>query len=297
MSWSLDPARVREKRILITGANAGLGFEAAHALATLGAHVIMACRNPARAEAARDRILAYAPNASLELVALDLASLASVREAADHVKASHDHLDLLLNNAGLMASDPKLTVDGFEMQVGVNHLGHFALTAHLMPLLEAAEQPRVVHHSSMGHRLVRGYPEVESLERYDRWNSYFYSKLANLLFSAELARRLAKKGSKVLTAAAHPGGSHTELTREGSSITNDINRFLTPLVTQTADRGVLPLLRAATDPTASPGDFFGPRWMVWGEPVPETPSARARDAEEAHNLWEHSVRWTGVSPV
>jgi len=297
MSWSLDPATVRDRRVLITGANSGLGFEATRALTSLGAHVLMACRNPARAEAARDRILSFTPDAKLELVELDLGSLESVKAGAEHVSSTWDHLDLLLNNAGLMAPDPTLTVDGFEQQVGVNHLGHFALTAHLMPLLEEADAARVVTHTSMGHRLVRAYPHVESLERYDRWNSYFYSKLANLLFTAELTRRLEKKGSTVTAAAAHPGGARTELTREGSALTNELFRFFMPWVTQTADRGVLPLLRAATDPSAPSGSFFGPRWMVWGEPTLETPSERARDTDEAYNLWEQSVRWTGLSPV
>lgn len=297
MSWSLDPAHVRDRHVLITGANSGLGFEATRALATLGATVWMACRNTTKAEAARDRILGYVPDAKLEMVELDLASLASVEAAAEDVKGRTDRLDLLLNNAGLMGTDPTLTEDGFELQVGVNHIGHFALTGRLMPLLEEADAPRVVNHSSMGHRLTRSYPSVESLEYYDRWNSYFYSKLANLLFTLELSRRLAAKGSKVITTAAHPGGSRTELAQTGSGFTNDVFRFFMPWVTQTADQGVLPLLRAATDKTAAPGAFYGPRWMVFGEPVLETPSERARDAGEAGNLWSSSVQWTGVDAV
>jgi NAD(P)-dependent dehydrogenase (short-subunit alcohol dehydrogenase family) len=298
MSWSLDPATVRDRRVLITGANAGLGYEAARMLATAGAHVLMACRSPQKADEARSRILAYARNAQVDVVTLDLASLASVKAAAEEVGSRWDSIDLLLNNAGLMATDPILTEDGFELQVAVNHLGHFALTAHLLPLLEAAEgSPRVVSHSSMGHRLVRGYPQVQSLEDYDRWNSYFYSKLANLLFTRQLQRRLSARGSKVVATAAHPGGSRTDLGFEGSGLTNSVVRGVFPRFTQTPDRGVLPLLRAATDPTAPPGSFYGPRLMVWGAPVEETPSARAQDADEAHNLWEASIRWTGVEPA
>lgn len=297
MSWSLDPHLVRERHVLITGANSGLGLEAARAMATLGATVWMGCRNAEKAEAARDQIAQRLPRARLELVSLDLASLASIQQAADDLKQRVDRLDLLLNNAGIMGTDPSLTEDGFEQQVGVNHLGHFALTSHLMPLLEEAEAARVVTHSSMGHRLCRGYPSVQSTEGYDRWNSYFFSKLANLLFTAELGRRLGRAGSTVTATAAHPGGSKTELFQAGSGPTNEVFRVLAPWFSQPAERGVLPLLRAATDPTATQGAFYGPRWMITGAPVPETPSGRARDATEAENLWNSSVQWTGLQPA
>jgi NAD(P)-dependent dehydrogenase (short-subunit alcohol dehydrogenase family) len=287
------------KTVIITGANAGLGLEAAKVLAARGARVVMACRSRSKAEAAMDAIRQETPGAALEFAALDLGSLRSVEACAVDLSGRFAAIDALINNAGLMATDPSLTEDGFETQFGVNHLGHFALTARLLPLLAKNPGARIVSHSSMGHRGARGsaFPNPRSLDGYDRWNVYFWSKLANLLFTAELQRRLAAAGHAAIATVAHPGASHTDLGSEGQHFTNRVTTLFMPWATQPASQGALPLLRAATDPEAQPGDYFGPRWMLRGLPVKETPSARARDAALACRLWDDSVRWTGLDPL
>lgn len=277
---------------LVTGANAGLGYETARILGRHGARVVLACRNAAKAEAAAAELRREA-TAPVEVVALDLASLASVARGADEVRARHDRLDLLVNNAGLMAIDEARTEDGFEMQMGVNHLGHFALTARLAPLVVATPGSRVVTMTSMGHRAGRLRLDDLFFERrgYDRWRPYFQSKLANLLFTLELQRRLDAAGVATLALAAHPGGARTDLGHEGSGLTNRLAPRV-PLV-QSAAAGALPLVRAATDPSARGGELYGPRWMVRGRPVRETPSRRARRADDARALWERSEQLTG----
>lgn len=232
------------KTALVTGANSGLGLEAARILARHGARVLLACRNLAKAEQAADDIRATATG-EVEIVPLDLADLASVATAAAEVTNNEPRLDLLLNNAGLMAIDEATTVDGFEMQLGVNHLGHFALTAQLIPVLLATKGSRVVTMSSMGHRAGRlRIDDLFFTERgYDRWRPYFQSKLANILFTAELHRRLTEAGSSMLALAAHPGGSRTDLGFEGHGITNKMFKPFVRL-TMPAAVGTLPFVRA-----------------------------------------------------
>lgn len=276
---------------LVTGANAGLGLEIARAIAAHGARVLLACRNVEKAEAARAGLVG-----DTAVVPLDLASLASVRRLGDDVLGSEERLDLLVNNAGLMAVDRGRTEDGFEMQFGVNHLGHFALTAGLLPLLLATPGSRVVNQSSMGHRFGRMHWDDLMFERhYDRWRPYFQSKLANILFAFELQRRLAGAGAPATALAAHPGASRTDLGYEGRGITNVVMRVAAPTVTQSAAVGALPALRAATDPAARGGELYGPRWMTMGPAVRETPSRAARSAGDARRLWEASERLTGVT--
>lgn len=277
---------------LVTGANAGLGYQAARILGCHGARVVLACRNAAKAEAAAADLRREA-TAPVEVVPLDLADLASVARGADEVRARHDRLDLLVNNAGLMAIDEARTEDGFEMQMGVNHLGHFALTARLAPLVVATPGSRIVTMTSMGHRAGRLRLDDLFFERrgYDRWRPYFQSKLANLLFTLELQRRLDAAGVATLALAAHPGGARTDLGHEGSGLTNRLAPRM-PLV-QSAAAGALPLVRAATDPSARGGELYGPRWMVRGHPVRETPSRRAGRADDARALWERSEQLTG----
>lgn len=281
---------------LVTGANAGLGEAVTTALAAHGARVLMACRNPQKAEAAAARITATRPTGTVEVVPLDLASLASVRRLGADLRASEPGLDLLVNNAGLMALDESRTEDGFEMQLGVNHLGHFVLTAELAPLLVATAGSRVVSMSSMGHRMGRMRLDDLMFERrsYARWPAYFQSKLANLLFTSELQRRFAAAGVPTVALAAHPGGSHTDLGTEGTGFTN---RAMAPfmVVGQSAAAGAEPLLRAATDPAARGGEYYGPRWMVRGHAVRETPSRRARRTDDARRLWEISEQLTGAT--
>lgn len=279
---------------LVTGANAGLGLEITKLLAAHGARVLLGCRNRDKALAAMASIRSLFPAAELALVPLDLASLASIASAAQTVCETEARLDLLVNNAGLMALDRSRTVDGFEMQFGVNHLGHFALTADLMPMLRAVPGSRIVTMSSLGHRSGRLHlgDLMYDQRRYRRWSAYFQSKLANLLFSAELDRRLRLAGSSTMALAAHPGMCHTELGGEGSSITNRL-LALSPILTQPVPVGALPAVRAATDPAAQGGEFYGPRFRVRGRPTLETPSRRARDRDDALALWERSVALTG----
>jgi len=297
--WTLADMPGQHGRVaVVTGANAGLGYEIALALAAKGALVVLACRNLGKADAAADRIRTAVAGAQIEVSQLDLAGLASVAAFAERLAATHDRLDLLINNAGLMAVDRARTADGFEMQLGVNHLGHFALTARLLPLLLATPGSRVANMSSMGHRRGRLHDGDLMLDRegYRRWPAYFQSKLANLLFTAELQRRLAEAGAGTIAVAAHPGVSRTDLGTEGSGLTNRLSHLSMGLA-QPAPVGALPMLRAATDPSVRGGQFWGPRFVVRGRrPVVETPSRRARDAAAARRLWAASVELTGLEP-
>jgi len=212
MSWTAsDIPDLGGKTIVVTGANSGLGFEASRAFARNGARVVLACRNVEKAAAARDDILASAPRANVEIRALDLASLASVRAFADSLVSNHERLDVLCNNAGVMALPRRETADGFEMQLGTNHLGHFALTGLLLPLLKRTGA-RVVTQSSGAHRMGRiDFDDLHGRRYYGRWRAYGQSKLANLLFAYELQRRLENEGVGVISVACHPGYAATEL--------------------------------------------------------------------------------------
>ena len=216
--------------------------------------------------------------------------------AAAELEARTDRLDILGNNAGLMATDRSTTVDGFEMQFGVNHLGHFALTGRLLDLLRATPGSRVVNHSSMGHRPGRMNLDDPNSERrrYHPWGSYFQSKLANLLFTFELQRRLSAAGAGVIAVAAHPGGTRTDLGAEGSGWLNRLALAASPLWGQHVSIGALPFVQAATDPEARGGDYYGPRWLVRGRPRLETPTRRARDTDTARRLWTLSEELTHV---
>jgi protochlorophyllide reductase len=280
----------------VTGANSGLGLAASKVFARHGARVLLACRNEQKAQAAADELRAEVGGpVDVDIVPLDLASLTSVSSAAKLVRDNESRLDLLINNAGLMAIDRATTEDGFEMQLGVNHLGHFALTAQLAPLVLSTPASRIVTMSSMGHRAGRLRLDDLFFEKrgYDRWRAYFQSKLANLLFTAELDRRLRAAGAGTSALAAHPGATHTDLGFEGSGITNMVLRPFAPLM-QPPWLGVLPLVRAATDPEAQGGQFYGPQWIVQGYPRIETPSPQARRPDDARRLWERSEELTGV---
>jgi NAD(P)-dependent dehydrogenase (short-subunit alcohol dehydrogenase family) len=299
MSWTLaDIPDLTGHRMLVTGANAGLGFETALELSRAGAEVLLACRNPAKAGSARGRIEEAVPGSHPAVLQLDLADLDSVRGLAGQLLADGRPLDALINNAGLMALDESRTAQGFEMQYGVNHLGHFALTGLLLPLLRQAPAGRVVNVSSMGHRAARGVPDPRIERPYDRWGAYFHSKLSNLLFTAALQERLDAAGSPMSVVAAHPGGSATDLGTEGSGRSNSLMRSLVPLVSQPVAAGARPILRAATDASLANGAFVGPRFVVRGRtPVVETPSRRARDRSAAQHLWKESVEQSGVDPA
>jgi NAD(P)-dependent dehydrogenase (short-subunit alcohol dehydrogenase family) len=286
------------RTIVVTGANAGLGLEITKGLAGHGATVVMACRNTAKAQAAAASIRQVLPSADLSVEPLDLADLASVERFADGVLSGRSRLDALVNNAGLMAVDPARTVDGFEMQLGVNHLGHFALTARLLPLLLATPGSRVASMSSMGHRAGRLVADDLMFDRrgYQRWNAYFQSKLANLLFTAELHRLLTESGAGTIAVAAHPGASRTDLGTEGAGVSNRAMRTVVPRLTQPADTGALAMLRAVSAPDVRGGQFYGPRYLVVGHPVVEVPSKRARNAQDARRLWELSADLVGLHP-
>jgi NAD(P)-dependent dehydrogenase (short-subunit alcohol dehydrogenase family) len=278
---------------LVTGANSGLGYHVALGLARAGAEVVLACRNADKAESAMASILVAAPAATVSLIPLDLADLASVAACATSFNGSHHRLDLLINNAGLMAVDQSRTVDGFETQLGVNHLGHFSLTAHLLPVITSTPGARIASMSSLAHRF--GHLDLDDLmfdrRRYGRWQSYGQSKLANLLFTLELQRRLNESGAGTVAVAAHPGMATTNLGSE-YGLTRVVMRVTGPLNRGSAASGALPMLRAATDPAVLGGQFYGPRWAFSGHPVLEIPSRRARDDVAARALWDASVELT-----
>lgn len=287
--------------VLITGANSGIGLEAARVLAERGAHVVLACRDPRKAEAARAELEKAAPG-GIEVLALDLADLASVRSAADSFNAKHDRLDLLINNAGIMAVPYGTTADGFERQLGTNHLGHFALTGLVLERLLATPGSRVVTVSSGAHRWGQfDFDDLQWTRKYSRFRAYGRSKLANLLFTNELQRKLAAGGSKILALSAHPGMSSTNLGRAQENAApgpfDSVLRLLTRPFMQSAAMGALPTLRAAVDPEAKGGEFYGPPGsaQMRGYPVRVEGAAAAADVELARRLWEVSEELTGVS--
>ena len=293
MTWNLPDLAGRTA--IVTGANAGLGQQITRRLAASGAAVVMACRDTGKADAAAAAIRTAVPTAQLTVARLDLAELGTVESFADQYLTGHETLDLLINNAGLMAVDRSRTADGFETQFGVNHLGHFALTQRLLPILRATPGARVATMSSFGHRAGRmDFDDLMGDRRYRRWGAYFQSKLANLLFTRALQQRLEAAGSAALAVAAHPGGSRTDLGTQGSSLSNRALGTVVPVILQSAAQGALPMLRAATDPGVVGGEFYGPRFMVRGAPVPETPSRRSRNDEAAERLWKMSASLTGL---
>ncbi|MGA5538141.1 SDR family NAD(P)-dependent oxidoreductase [Mycolicibacterium nivoides] len=281
---------------IVTGANTGLGLETAKALAAKGAHVVLAVRNLDKGAAAVEWISRSVPNADLELQRLDLGSLKSVREAADEIRAGHDTIDLLINNAGVMTPPKETTEDGFELQFGTNHLGHFALTGLLLDRLLPVAGSRIVTVSSIGHRFSRGirFDDLQWERSYNRLQAYGQSKLANLLFTYELQRRLI--GQHTAALAAHPGGSDTELARHLPRAAQRAVPLLRPLF-QEAAMGALPTLRAATDPGALGGQYYGPDGLgeQKGHPKLVTSNERSYDIELQRRLWAVSEELTGVT--
>jgi NAD(P)-dependent dehydrogenase (short-subunit alcohol dehydrogenase family) len=289
------------KTALVTGANSGIGYQAALELARHGAHVLLGCRSAAKGADALARLLAEVPGAQAEVVELDMASLASVRAFATAFTARGLPLDLLINNAGVMALPRReLTVDGFERQFGTNHLGHFALTGLLMPQLLAAPAPRVVTVSSIAHR--RGKIEVDNLageRKYSPRGAYNQSKLANLLFARELDKRARAVGSKLVSIPVHPGVSRTNIIENGMQPTGlkaVVINAVAGMVMQSDAAGALPTLYAATAPTAVGGEYIGPDGFlgIKGSPVVEQPKPQALDEAVAARLWAVSEQLTGV---
>jgi NAD(P)-dependent dehydrogenase (short-subunit alcohol dehydrogenase family) len=298
--WTVaDVPGQQGRTAVVTGANSGIGYWAALALARRGAVTVLACRDAGRGKQAAARIEAAAPDADVRVVALDLASLASVRDAAAQITAQHERLDLLINNAGLMMPPAGTTADGFELQFGTNHLGHFALTGALLPRMLRVAGSRVVTVSSNAHRTGRiDFTDLNWQRRaYRRLPSYAQSKLANLLFTFELQRRLAASGAATAALAAHPGTATTQLTRHFPGVLHSLNQVLGGLYGQSAEMGALPTLRAATDPAARGGEYYGPGGLMqmMGHPKRVEPARRADDAGAQRRLWAESSRLTGVT--
>ena len=303
MSWTAaDIPDQHGRTAVVTGANGGLGLVTARDLAAKGAHVVMAVRNQEKAAAAVSQILAAVPDASLELVALDLSSQASVKEAAGQILAGHDTLGLLVNNAGVMAIAEARTVDGFEMQFGVDHLGHWTLTALLLPALLRAPGSRIVTVTSgarlMGRPLDAANPHLEG--RYGPWRAYGQAKMANFHFGLGLQRELEQAGARTASLIAHPGLSDTDLQAvsvQGSG-GGASQRFFHAMARRTgmsADNGALPQLRAATDPAARGGEFYGPLFVTNGPPVRRPVLSRFGLDRAVATLWEVSERETGIA--
>ncbi|MCC6338077.1 MAG: SDR family oxidoreductase [Myxococcales bacterium] len=291
------------KVMVVTGANSGLGLASTQALAAKGATVVMGCRDEGRAEAAVATVKAAVPAARLEVRALDLASLASVARFAAEVRAQHPRLDALVNNAGVMALPRALTKDGFETQLGTNHLGHFALTLRLLPALEAAPAPRVVTVASNAHRWGRvAFDDLMGERRYAPWAAYCQAKLANLLFAYELERRLRASGCKTLSLAAHPGYAATNLQGVGPRLTGSrlgawLMKAGNALLGMSPEQGALPQLYAATSPEARGGEYYGPDGLLefFGWPKRVDSNKASKDEEVAGRLWGASEELTHVS--
>jgi NAD(P)-dependent dehydrogenase (short-subunit alcohol dehydrogenase family) len=281
---------------VITGANTGLGYETAAALADHGAHVVLAVRNLDKGKNAAARITAQSPGADVAVHELDLTSLESIRAAAEQLRSEHDRIDVLINNAGVMWTPRSTTKDGFELQFGTNHLGHFAFTGLLVDRLLPVAGSRVVTVSSIGHRIRADihFDDLQWERRYNRVAAYGQAKLANLMFTYELQRRLAPHGTTIAV-AAHPGGSRTELTRNLPAFLRPLMPVIEPLF-QGADMGALPTLRAATDPGVLGGQYYGPDGFAEqrGYPKVVASSQKSHDAEVQRRLWAVSEELTGV---
>ncbi len=301
--WTVKDIPSQEGRLaIVTGSTGGLGYETALALAAAGAEVVLAGRNPLKGAEAVTRIKTAHPGAKVTFEKLDLADLADISAFSARFAAAHPSLDLLVNNAGVMAPPKRLeTSDGFELQFGTNHLGHFALTAHLLPLLRRGQKPRVVNVSSLAHRRgTIGFDDLQSKKNYSPWLAYGQSKLANLLFTFELQRHSDAAGWGLLCDAAHPGLARTELIANGPGATSLMarasNLLIMPLAGQSAAEGALPTLFAATSPKAVKGGYYGPGGFLEtkGPPQAAQLSRAAKDRAAAARLWQLSEELTGV---
>jgi NAD(P)-dependent dehydrogenase (short-subunit alcohol dehydrogenase family) len=299
--WSTaDVPDQRGRVAVVTGANTGLGYRTAEVLADCGAHVVLAVRNLEKGNLALARIVAAHPRADVTLQELDLSSLDSVHAAAAALRKAYPRIDLLINNAGVMYTPKQLTADGFEMQFGTNHLGHFALTGLLLDNLLPVRGSRVVTVSSIGHRLRAAihFDDLQWERHYDRVAAYGQSKLANLLFTYELQRRLAaRKRPTTIAVAAHPGTSNTELTRNLPVIIRPAAAVVGLLLFQNAAMGALPTLRAATDPDVKGGQYYGPDGLgeQRGHPKLVSSSKQSHDEDLQRRLWKVSEELTGVT--
>jgi NAD(P)-dependent dehydrogenase (short-subunit alcohol dehydrogenase family) len=287
------------KTIIVTGANVGLGYEAVKMLSRMNAEVILASRSIQRGDEAKRKILDEVPSAKVQVMKLDLADLQSIRDFSDEFNRNYEKLDILLNNAGVMWCPYDKTKDGFELQMGVNHFGHFALTGWLLDSLKKAPKSRVVTVSSLGHRRAKldlNNPMFNE-NNYDRNVAYFNSKLSNLLFSYELQRKFDERNLDITSIAAHPGGSATDLSRHVEQ--NAWFKLLRPLfvlLAQSAEKGTLPEVRASVDPDVKGGEYYGPKGFneMGGYPVLVKSTKDSHDLESAKRLWKISEELTGV---
>jgi NAD(P)-dependent dehydrogenase (short-subunit alcohol dehydrogenase family) len=298
MRWTAADVPDQSGRVaVITGANTGVGFEAGAVLADKGAHVVMAVRDLDKGREAANRITTRNPHARITLQRLDLSSLASVRAAADELKAANPRIDLLINNAGVMFTPEGVTPDGVEFQFGTNHLGHFALTGLLLDTMLPVHGSRVVTVSSLAHR-IRGSTDFDDVQRpYDRVAAYGRSKLANLLFTYELQRRLAARDVSTIAVAAHPGNSRTELFRNSPGWIRIASKVLVALASQSPKMGALPTLRAATDPGVRGGQYFGPSGPAEQRGYPKVVASSWPSQDEGLQLevWKVSEALAGVT--
>lgn len=300
-SWEKMP-ELNGKLVVITGANAGLGFETTRMLTARGARVVMGCRSVDKAEEAQAKIKAEFPYARLEFIPLDLANLASIRKFAEKFHTVYDRLDVLVNNAGVMAIPFKKTTDGFEMQFGTNHLGHFALTAQLFPLIAKTPQSRIVQVSSNAHKFGKmRFEDPNFSVGYEKWQAYGQSKLANLLFMRELSRRLQARKYDIKSVAAHPGYADTDLQMlgprlEGSKLAEKAMAIGNKYFAQPAQMGALPIAYAASMPDVLCGEYFGPSGFLEfkGFPKRAEMTKRALNTADSERLWDLSLELTGV---
>jgi NAD(P)-dependent dehydrogenase (short-subunit alcohol dehydrogenase family) len=294
--WTHDDIPDQSDRVaLVTGSNTGIGFETAAALAGHGATVILAVRDVGRGASAAERISRSHPDADVSVQRLDLSSLDSVRTAVDQLRSNHPRIDLLVNNAGIAYSPRSRTDDGFERIFGTNHLGHFALTGLLLPSMLEEPGSRVVTVSALAHRQAPGirFDDLQRAESYSSWKVYGESKLANLLFTHELQRRLADRST--IAVAAHPGLSRSDLSRDAPRVRGMLFRMVESTLLQSTAMGALPSLRAATDPRVRGGEFYGPaRRGIRGYPTLDRPSPTAQDPDSAAKLWALSEQLTEV---
>lgn len=299
MGWTASDINDQSGRVfLITGANSGLGLEATKALVAKGARVIAGCRNEGKAKSA----LALTGPGEVDIRRLDLGDLSSVRDFAAGVSADYPSIDVLMNNAGVMAVPRSETVDGFEQQLGVNHLGHFALTGLLMPSVLAATNGRVVTVSSSAHRMgTMNFDDLHGRDGYQRWSAYGQSKLANLLFTLELQRRLSSAGVAAIALTAHPGYAATNLQfahadATGSGLEKRVMGVVNKVLAQPAEAGAWPQLYASVAPGLVGGEFIGPGGLFEsrGHPKVVQPNSKAKDVASAERLWEVSTEATGV---
>ena len=297
--WSADQIPDQSGRTaIVTGANSGVGLVEARELARAGATVIMACRNAEKAEAALAEIRSAVPDAAVDFEQLDLASLESVRGFAQRIHQRGEPLDLLINNAGVMAPPRGETADGFEMQLGTNHLGHFALTNLLLDLMIAREDARVVTISSNAHKLGRiRFDNLQGTRRYNRWLAYCQSKLANLMFALELDRRLRAVGSPILSLAAQPGYAATNLHNSAPAFDRAVMAVLESFATHPAEIGALSVLFAAIQPGLVGGTYIEPERLMGfrGHPGIGGPNSAARNETDAAHLWRVSEELTGTA--